>query len=165
MASTYTPIATTTLGSPTATYTFNSISSGYTDLILIFNGTLSNGPTNVVVTVNSDTGTNYSGTYVGGDGSSAFSGRNSNATGFNPTYMSTISNTTIYQFMNYSNTTTYKTVLARSNATNTNALAYAGLWRGSTGSAVNQPITSITLTNAYNFTTGSTFTLYGIKAA
>jgi hypothetical protein len=34
MASTYTPIATTTLGSAAASYTFSSISGTYTDLVL-----------------------------------------------------------------------------------------------------------------------------------
>ena len=40
MAATYTPIATTTLGSAQSSYTFSSISSAYTDLILIYNGTV-----------------------------------------------------------------------------------------------------------------------------
>ena len=38
MASTYEKIATTTLGSATASYTFSSISGTYTDLILILVG-------------------------------------------------------------------------------------------------------------------------------
>jgi len=63
--------------------------------------------------------------------------------------------------MNYTNTTTYKTVISRGNS-DTYVLAYASLWR-----ATPQAITTITMGNeaAVNFVVGSTFTLYGILAA
>jgi hypothetical protein len=68
----------------------------------------------------------------------------------------------IYQFMSYSNTTTYKTVLGRSSVTDFRVAAIIGLWRST--SAINT--VSLRCDNAsYNFTAGSTFTLYGIKAA
>jgi FlaG/FlaF family flagellin (archaellin) len=68
----------------------------------------------------------------------------------------------IYQFMNYSNTTTYKTVLGRSNVQDFRVASIVGLWRST--SAINT--ISLRSDNAsYNFTVGSTFTLWGIKAA
>lgn len=64
---------------------------------------------------------------------------------------------------NYSNTTTNKTVIARSNSSSSIAgtVAVAGLWRSTSA------ITSITVfcTNGSNIKAGSTFSLYGIKAA
>jgi hypothetical protein len=66
--------------------------------------------------------------------------------------------------MNYSNATTYKTWLSRnnrasaSNAPGTEALV--GLWRST--SAITELVIGLT---GGNFDTGSTFTLYGIKAA
>jgi hypothetical protein len=68
----------------------------------------------------------------------------------------------LLQFMNYSNATTYKTVLSRSNvAASASVSANVGLWRNTAA------ITSIKLYvyPSYNFVAGSTFTLYGIKAA
>ena len=163
-AATYVPIETHTLVSAASSITFGTggtIPSTYTDLVLISNQILTGGPVNVLVTVNGDTGNNYSGTYVGGDGTSAFSGRGTGNAAFLPTYMSTTINTTIHYFMNYTNTNIYKTILARSSTTNTNTLAYVGLWRNTAA------ISSITLTpNAgNNFAANSQFTIYGIKAA
>jgi len=67
MASTYTPIATQTLGSATGTVTFTSISGSYTDLVLVITGN-TNNPTNPVLQFNGDTTTNYSHTYISGTG-------------------------------------------------------------------------------------------------
>lgn len=159
MASTYTPIATTTLGSSQSTVTFNSF-SGYTDLILIVNGTCSAG-SYFTLRFNSDTGTNYSNTELVGDGSSASSGRNANS---NYMYIGAIRTTQtniLTQIQNYSNATTYKTVLSRTNNAATETKAVVGLWRNTAA------ITSIEVGTggANTFQTGSTFTLYGIKAA
>jgi hypothetical protein len=162
--STYTPIATTTLGSTTTSYTFTSIPSTYTDLILIITGN-ANAGTNPVIQFNSDTGSNYSTTYLTGNGSAASSSRQTSATSILPDYngyMTSTSNAIIIsQIMNYSNTTTYKTVLNRGNAAATGTDATVGLWRNT--SAIN----SITiLTGSSNtFSVGNTFTLYGIAAA
>jgi hypothetical protein len=165
---TYTPIARQVLASAAATVTFSSISSAYTDLVVVFNGgTTSSGPT-MRMTVNGDSGANYSDTALDGDGSSAISTRHSSAN-----FMAITNNigiagtlgaqTTIMQLQNYSNATTYKTVLFRTNnATSTGypgVTAAVGLWRNTAA------ITSISLTTASTtFLSGSTFTLYGIKA-
>ena len=69
-------------------------------------------------------------------------------------------NNAIVQFQNYSNTTTYKTVLSRGNNASNLVEAFVGLWRSTSA------ITAIDIkTQSGNFSIGSTFTLYGIKAA
>jgi hypothetical protein len=160
MPTTYEPIATTTLGSAQSSVTFSSISGTYTDLVLIVSGTVSTA-NNPSLQFNSDTGSNYSWTYLSGNGSSAASGRSSNTTsiltgGFGT---STIANA-IYQIQNYSNTTTNKTVINRHNRSDDSVTAWVGLWRNTAA------ITSLVLgAGGGNWNTGSTFTLYGIKAA
>ena len=57
---TYTPITSTTLGSNTASVTFSSISSAYTDLVLVVAGALDGANWVPTLQFNSDTGTNYS---------------------------------------------------------------------------------------------------------
>jgi hypothetical protein len=79
MATTYEPIATNTLSSAVASVTFSSISSAYTDLVLVVNGTsASAGDFSLQVGNGSiDTGTNYSMTALYGNGSTATSARSS----------------------------------------------------------------------------------------
>lgn len=161
MPSTYEKITATT-GSGATSVTLSSIPATYTDLVLIMNGTASSA-TNVYVRFNGDTGANYSSTMIAGNGSSATSGRNSNDTSiqaFFGFYDTTVANT-IMQVMNYANTTTNKTALARYSYTTNEARAAVGLWRNTAA------ITSITLltSNTATFPSSTTFTLYGIKAA
>ncbi len=164
MPSTYEPIATTTLGSPSSSITFSSIPSTYTDLIIVTNtqrDATGSGVVGFVAQFNGDTATNYSVTAVLGNGTTAFSGRDNNQTGaFVLTGQDGIWGNSIINIMNYSNSTTYKTLLTRINTTSGNGVsAYVGLWRST--SAIN----SVTLTGSASLKTGSTFTLYGIKAA
>jgi hypothetical protein len=164
MAITYEPIATTTLGTAEATVTFSSISGSYTDLILITNSATGVNDIDMYVQVNSDTGGNYSWTRVRGDGSAASSGNTtSSSLGYRVGNMSGSDvgqNNAVIQFQNYSNTTTYKTLLSRSNNASLLVEAYVGLWRST--SAIN---TIAIKTQSGNFSTGSTFTLYGIASA
>jgi hypothetical protein len=161
--STYTPIATTTLGSTSTSVTFNSF-SGYTDLVLIASVTPSGSGLSPQMRVNSDTGSNYSYTVITGNGTSASSSRgtsntslywyeaNSPATGSPTPY--------IINFMNYSNTTTFKTILGRFGGAGIEAAAKVNLWRSTSA------ITSFEFfTSASSFAVGSTFTLYGIASA
>jgi len=167
MAITYESIATNTLGSAAASVTFSSISGSYTDLVLVINakGTGFTGSgTYPYVRYNSDSGTNYSRTYLSGNGSSASSAR---GTSENLQYLvggtyidGTFAYNSITHFMNYSNTTTYKTILSRANNSGVQVDALVGLWRSTSA------ITSIIVySSSGNFDIGSTFTLYGIKAA
>ncbi len=155
---TYEPIATTTLGSNTATITFSSISGSYTDLVLVSaNGNAANSDNDIYIRFNSDSGSNYSRTQMLGNGTTASSGRSSNNTEIRigPSYNNTVTSTLISHIMNYSNTTTNKTVVSRSGHASGYTLIQAALWRNTSA------ITSITLTlqNSQSFVTGSTFTL------
>lgn len=163
--STYTPIATTTLGSAASSYTFSSIPSTYTDLVLIVSATVSAG-SGGRIQFNSDTGSNYSNTQLSGTGTAASSSRDSSAVSARFTYEGSIGvgdanrNLSVIQIQNYANTTTYKTFLARANRVTTGLDAIVGMWRST--SAIN----SVTLFPfGDNFSTGCTFTLYGIASA
>lgn len=168
MAATYTPIATQTLtNSSTITVSFTSIPSTYTDLVLIVSAKVTTaGANNYGIQFNSDTGTNYSRTLLNGSGTSASSSRNSNQ---NYVTMGVVANSgqaesiQITQIMNYANTTTYKTALNRC-AWVEGTQAVVGLWRST--SAINRIDIFLEQTYGTNyFTSGATFTLYGIKAA
>ncbi len=160
-ANTYTQIASTTLGSAAASVTFSSIAATYTDLVLVFNGTNSiNG--SLRFQLNGDTATNYSQTFVYGDGTSAVSGKNTSQTsGLTGSITAGTNATHIISFQNYSNTTTNKTILARANDTQSIVIATVNLWRST--AAINSIV--VQLTGGGNFTAGSTFNLYGITAA
>lgn len=162
--STYTPIATTTLGSNQANVTLNSF-SGYTDLLLVATvKTVTYNGVNLNINVNSDTGSNYSWTALVGNGTSATSTRASNQTYADGDTYSIMNTSTFAQynisFMNYANTTTYKTILSRASNTSYATEAVVNLWRSTSA------ITSMTFDcGADQFAIGSTFTLYGISAA
>jgi len=157
---TYTPIATTTLGSAAASYTFSSIPSTYTDLVVVFNGSTTSGNL-VKVQFNGDTtDSNYSSTLMWGTGSAAQSSRYSVGWTFVIPDAGSAMQNVLVNVNNYSNATTYKTYLARANQPGASVTAAVGLWRNTAA------ITSLTLAVSGNqFTSGSTFTLYGIKAA
>jgi len=159
--STYTPIATQTLGSATASVTFSSIPQGYTDLVIVCNLAVNGTGNNVLCRYNGDTASNYSTTLMSGNGSSAYSARYSNSSnGWLTGYFDGTANefyTKIIQIQNYSNTTTYKTALGRTSSGSREAMAGVGLWRSTAA------ITSVTLA-ASDFNTGSTFSIYGIAA-
>jgi hypothetical protein len=157
---TFTPIATTTLGSAQSSVTFSSISGSYTDLVLVIAGT-SSADVSYNIQLNSDTGSNYSYTYVYGDGSSVATGNPSNQT-----YMGAFGRTGtsqgngIIHFMNYSNTTTNKTVIGRGSLASQMTLMSVGLWRSTAA------ITSIKLTpESGTISSGCVISLYGITAA
>jgi hypothetical protein len=164
---TYALIETVTLGSAAASVSFNvsGTASLYTDLVLVANTIIASGSTfpECSLRFNSDTGANYSNTYLLGTGSSAISGRGSNFTYADCGYLSANSgnpNTRIINIMDYSNTTTNKTVISRGSSVNgSQVIAYANLWRNTAA------ITSITVfTQSGNYAIGSTFRLYGIQA-
>ena len=159
---TYTPIATQTLGSSAANVTFSSISGSYTDLIIVASAYASSADTSIEVYYNGSASSGlYSETILDGDGSTASSARESNVNAAALGSVGTSQSVSIIQIQNYSNTTTYKTALGRGNNINNRVRAYVGLWRNTAA------ITSVTLylTGSANFGSGSTFTLYGIKAA
>jgi hypothetical protein len=170
MPSTYEPIATATASGSSNSVAFSSITSTYTDLVLVMSvrSTVSASTTQAILILNGDAGSSsYSRTVLKGDGSSASSFRDVN---FSQLYfvddIPGATNTTNYfsqsniQIMNYSNTTTFKTLLGRNTAPSNNTEGMVGLWRNTAA------ISSVSISAVSgNWASGSTFTLYGIKAA
>ena len=162
--STYSPLATTTLGSAATSITFSSISGSYTDLVLIISGSLSSSDYSLGLQCNSDTSALYSATYITGNGTAASSG---SALSENMALVGSMTNAqsnSIIQIQHYSNTTTFKTFLGRGNATANRVRAYVGLYRSTSA------ITALTLKlygggGGDTFSTGTVVTLYGIAAA
>lgn len=160
---TFTAIATNTLGSSATSYTFSSIPNTYTDLVLVVNASTTTGNQNMRLNFNSDTGTNYSDTELSGNGTTVTTVKDNNVAFMpidNVAYaQANFNNIKIINLMNYSNTSTNKVVLVRSDNAATGVDMAVCLWRST--SAIN----SITIGSTGTFATGSTFTLYGIAAA
>jgi hypothetical protein len=167
MPYTYEPIASTTLTSTSISVVFSSIPQTYTDLVLVIQAIAVNTTGNEpLFRVNGDSGSNYSYTAFYGNGSSVNSTQITNRTNGELGLRSQSTSTTggynsITHFMNYSNTTTYKTILTRSGDAGLGVESGANMWRSTAA------ITSIDsfISAAATFNVGSTFSLYGIKAA
>ena len=171
MANTYTLIYKSILTSNQSSVVFSSIPSTYTDLVLVANYGISNAGYTFGVQFNSDTGTNYSFTYLRGNGSSTLSYRKANMVfaAFCDEVSANNNNTAIVHFQNYSNSSTYKTFITRTGNADRSTNTAVGLWRSTSA------ITSMVIKEAAdggsgtfgtgNIASGSTFTIYGIKAA
>jgi hypothetical protein len=164
MPATYESLATNTLSSAASSITFSSISGSYTDLRLVFVPKSTAGD-NIAIKFNSDSGSNYSSTWVYGDGSSATSSRN---TAFSriqlPISLSSSQfSVIVIDILSYTDSKN-KTVLI-DYALDASGSSYVtrqiSLWRN-TGA-----ITSILLESqgGGTFTSGTTATLYGILKA
>lgn len=162
---TYVALDKVTVGTATSSVSFTGINQGYTDLVLVASIQTQTNNDAVLLRFNSDTGSNYSYTALQGNGSSASSYRESNkSNGFrigNGYPNSTSYGLSTVSIMNYGNSTTYKTAIARGNNAGTQTDAFVGLWRNTAA------ITSITIIpeSLNTLLTGSTFSLYGIAAA
>jgi hypothetical protein len=153
--STYTPIASQTLGSAASSVTFSSIPQGYSDLVFVVNSNEFSSGASLGLQFNGDAGGNYSYTFMYGDGTNSGSQRAANTSSC---YVGQINGGTIalININNYSNTTTYKTVLTRNGASSQSVFSGVSLWRNTNA------ITSLTISRGGNFASGSTFSIYGI---
>jgi len=167
MAVTYEAIATYTVSSSVATITLSSIPQTYTDLVLVAALTASDNPATVIIRFNNDSANNYSQITMAGASYGATTEKETNqgrinisATAGAPSASPALFNASL---LNYSNTTTNKTLLSRwSNGSTTgqSAQAVVGLYRSTS------QISRIDLfAFSSTFTNGSVFTIYGIKAA
>lgn len=158
MTVTYEAIASTTLTSGQTSVSLNSF-GGYTDLVLVVSASNPTNDSGLMVRFNGDSGSNYSDTSMYGNGSQALSFRSTSATGMFIGRTDTTISTSIAHFQNYANTTTNKTVISRGNDS-AMTIATVGLWRNTAA------ITSMSIydQNGRTFPSGSTFSLYGIKA-
>jgi len=163
MPATYNSIASTTLTSDQTDVEFTGINQNFTDLILVREGAQTSGNNSVIQVGNNtyDTTSSYSGTQLFGNGTSALGDRFSNDTRWFVNFANGTNRTmSVYHFMNYSNTTTHKTMIGRHSDGNFYASAYVFLWRKT--DAINR----IKITQGTNgLKSGTTFSLYGILAA
>ena len=180
MATTYTPLATQTLASATATLSFTNISSAYTDLVLVVasRATWQTYPI-LKLQFNSDAGANYSYKWLG----------SASPTGANPTGGVASSVSLAYpgpglaggmtdlpeafscaeiHINNYANTNMWKTIVSYDG----NPPNFLAATSGSTELMINTwrstaAISSIQIgtNNGATYAAGSMFTLYGIKGA
>jgi hypothetical protein len=157
--STYTPLATYTMPSAAVSYTFNSISANYTDLVIVINGNTSyNTSADAYQLSFNGATTGLSATRLGANGSSSYSDRY--GTPYAGWMSTTIGADTIH-IMNYSNTNIYKTALTKSASQGSYPQigATVTLWQSTNA------ITSVTISDTSgNWQIGTTFSLYGIKA-
>jgi len=157
---TYIPLATTTIsGASTTSVTFSSISGSYTDLVIVMGFSLSAND-EIDITFNSDTGNNYSRTYLESDGTTASSARTLNFSAI-PILGRGNLMTNLINIFGYANTTTYKTLTARFSSPSNIMGTEVGLWRSTSA------ITTIRLNlrTSQTYVAGSVITLYGIAAA
>ena len=168
--SAYEMIRTETVASSVASVVFSDIPQIYTDLVAVANPTSSSGTINLRIRFNNDSTSLYSETYVSttNDAGTPYysSNRLGNQTqievGYYVSTSTTAGRTThIYNVFNYTNTNVYKTVLSTSFGNPSNSSTRTcSLYRSTSA------ITRIDfIPSSANFAAGSTFTLYGIKAA
>lgn len=171
MATTYEPIATTTLGNAASSINFGSISSAYTDLKLV--AVLSNngaGGDSLYITCNGDAvgaTSLYSETRLRGDGSSATSARSTAASIWGNSAISLPNTATgklfatldVFSYTGSKNKTAFGSYNDDRNGSGS-VFRYVHLRDATTA------ISSLTLfCGSYSFDVGSTATLYGIKNA
>jgi hypothetical protein len=160
---TYKPIQSIVLSTSASSVLFSGIPQDYSDLIVVVTGnTASGGEVGSFITVGNnslDTGSNYSMTEIYGNGTSAASYRDTSRSYLNILLSTSGTSTTntMLQFINYSNSTTFKTVLSKSRAPSVSLRNAVGLWRST--SAIN--IISIAPYTG-SWASGTTFDLYGI---
>jgi hypothetical protein len=164
--STYSTIATYTATGSIADYTFSSIPGTYTDLIITGSGITCSSTQTMYMRVNGDTGSNYSFTYINGNGTSVSGGASSNTSqgfqlGLSLVGMSATNPAMFNAFINnYANTNTFKACCSRAGLSNSETESSVSMWRSTSA------ITSLTIRpSAGNWQSGTTFTLYGITAA
>jgi hypothetical protein len=166
MPTTYEPIATTTLTTSTVSFSFSSIPSTYTDLRLVLSYLAADDYGWPSFRFNGDTGSNYSYTYMRAVAPGVSSSRTSNATklqlGGYQDATSTIPSLTIMDIFSYAGGTNKTVLFDYSSDSNGAGSTYrqVGLWRSTSA------IDSISIIREnWNFISGTTATLYGIKNA
>jgi hypothetical protein len=158
-------ISTVTSTGSSGTITFSSIPSTYTHLQI--RGIIASPSSNYsLIRFNSDTGSNYTAHFLYGSGSSAVAsaltsqtaGYTTRADAGSPTFA-----TGIIDILDYANTNknkTFRTLTGWENNTTGIVMLNSGVWMSTSA------ITQIDLiTQSGNYSSGTTFALYGIKGA
>jgi len=164
-------IASTTLSSSALTVTFSSIPADYTHLQVrwIGRGTFSDPSAGQKVNFNSDTGANYTGHLLRGDGATVYADDGASAT--SAAFFGRVAAATstagmfggfVMDILDYANTNKYKTLrcLGGSDRNGSGEIRFnSDAWMSTTA------ITSMTfqITDGGNYDTYSSFSLYGVK--
>ncbi len=164
MGVTYEALSTTTLTSTQANVTFDISSTAnqsYTDLIIICNVKMSGANENNNIQFNNVTsGGYYSVTRLYGNGSTYSTNLSSSQDQMQLGEMSTLGSTDVIQIFNYANTNVNKTVISTGGQTGGFMKITTGLFRQTSA------ITNVKLfPGSGNYGIGSTFTIFGVKAA
>jgi hypothetical protein len=160
MPKTYEPIQTITANGSASTFTFSSIPQTYTDLVIIANTINGQSGGFMYATFNSDTSSNYSRTFFYGAATTAASGRTTSSNRLDGGGTNPDGAFVKWDIFNYSNTTTFKTVILQHMEATRLMAAMIGIWRASPAA-----ISTIEITAQAALYSGQTLTLYGIKAA
>lgn len=169
MPATYTAIATTVLTANTTSVTFSSIPQTYTDLVIVSMGSLATSENSPWIRFNGDATTAYNRqafySYSGSVGGSSDAGANRFYFGDIGGGWGTFNQVAINHIANYANTTYNKNILTFANYVDqygsvSNTIG-AACWASTAG--ISTILISAFASN--QFTAGSVFTLYGIKAA
>lgn len=158
---TYDLLDSVTLSSSASSVTFSSIDQSYRDVVLIVEA-LGNASSaaNVLVTFNSDSGSNYPYVGMSGNGSTAisFTGTSTSISGFGSDGTTRVLSS--FQINDYSVTDKHKPVLVRANRPDSVVQARAARWANTSA------VTTVTITDnlANGYAAGSTFYLYGVAA-
>ncbi len=161
---TYVSLASITLSSNQTSVVFSNIPSTFKDIVLIGNWQNSSTSSAGRLQLNNDTGSNYFGVWLTGNGSTTGSGSESSQTSARiagaisgPDNLFT--NTVIINFMDYSSTTKDKNMLSRFGSSNRETQVTASKW------ASTNAVTSIKFFDilGQTFQSGATFAIYGIQ--
>lgn len=172
MPATFESLASTTLGSDTSGLIFNNISNAYTDLVVVFNGGITNNFWSLVARFNNDSGSLYSSQSMAGNSSGGKNGTNRVNEGYmilggyeNGWPSNNLNCMSLIHIMNYSSTNMFKTVLVREGRGNNTVGAGVTLYRSTSAISSIYLYSSASGGSTANLYAGSTISLYGIKAA
>jgi hypothetical protein len=151
-----TPLATVTLQQASNEVVFSGIPATYRDLILVVAGS-SSGNIYSLIKFNSDGGSNYSWVRAVGTVTPSTASDSGTAVAMQTAYNTTNTSdfTFTANFMDYAQTDKHKTGLLRYSQGNNQAVMLATRWANT--AAVN----TISISTANNYTSGTTFSLYG----
>jgi len=164
MPATYNAIATTTLTATAASISFTSITSSYTDLVVVVKAKSAGNNTTFGLKFNGDTGSNYGSGYMGGQNGSTLTTFNSGTSAsFNAQSQSSEFAPNVIHILNYANTNMQKLMFSEVNQPNGYTLQYCAIWSNTSA------ITTIDVGNfdsaGNHWVTGTSVTIYGIAKA
>jgi len=161
MALTYEAIGTTTVSTAVTSVSFTSIPATYNDLVLVANASYTSGSGDLNIRFNSDSGASQYAYIRQINGTPIAVGVSTGSSSIVLTDNS-VNSIQILDVFEYKNTSVYKTVLHRGGNVTNYVGGVTGVWKSNTA------ITTVTFHAEFSgstWTTGSTFTIYGIKKA